>query len=147
MNIQIREATQKDLPSILSLYAQPDMDDEHILSPDVAKHILKRMKNYPDYKVYVALTGEDIIGTFALLIMDNLAHMGTPSGVIEDVVVSTDYQGKGTGKKMMEFALERCREKGCYKVMLSSNLKREKAHVFYESLGFKKHGYSFIADL
>ena len=26
---------------------------------------------------------------------------------------------------------------------LSSNLKREAAHAFYESLGFEKHGYSF----
>ena len=33
------------------------------------------------------LNGE-IVGTFALLIMDNLAHLGAPSGVVEDVVVA-----------------------------------------------------------
>jgi hypothetical protein len=26
---------------------------------------------------------------------------------------------------------------------LSSNLKRQKAHDFYDSLGFERHGYSF----
>jgi len=44
---------------------------------------------------------------------------------------------------MMRHALRLCDEKGCYKVALSSNLKRERAHAFYESLGFAKHGYSF----
>lgn len=32
---------------------------------------------------------------------------------------------------------------GCYKVVFSSNLKREGAHAFDESLNFEHHGYSF----
>ena len=44
---------------------------------------------------------------------------------------------------MMEFALDLCRAKGCYKLMLSSNAKRKRAHAFYESLGFERHGLSF----
>ncbi len=47
---------------------------------------------------------------------------------------------------MMNYAIKLCRENGCYKVALSSNLKREKAHAFYEKLGFKKHGYSFLVE-
>jgi len=38
------------------------------------------------------------------------------------------------------------KEKGCYKLTLSSNLRREAAHAFYESLGFTKHGYSFLIE-
>jgi len=48
---------------------------------------------------------------------------------------------------MIRFALQRCREADCYKLALSSNLKRAGAHAFYESLGFVKQGYSFVADL
>ncbi len=44
---------------------------------------------------------------------------------------------------MMVHAINLCRERGCYKMVVSSNLKRPKAHVFYESLGFERHGYSF----
>jgi hypothetical protein len=44
---------------------------------------------------------------------------------------------------MMRFALDRCCEAGCYKMALSSNLRRPAAHRFYESLGFARHGYSF----
>lgn len=144
VSVEIREATDQDLPSILSLYAQPDMDNGKVLSLEQAREIFAQMKAYPDYRVYVAVVYGEIIGTFALLIMDNLAHMGSPSGIVEDVVVHLSWQGKGIGKQMIQFAMDRCREKGCYKIALSSNMKRETAHHFYESLGFQRHGYSFV---
>ena len=139
--LKIREAVEADLPSILALYS--DVGDVQVLSPDQAHAIFERMKTYPDYHIYVATLDGAIVGTFVLLIMDNLAHLGAPSGVVEDVVVSAERQGQGIGKQLMQFALERCRERGCYKMALSSNLTREAAHRFYESLGFERHGYSF----
>lgn len=147
MQVAIREASKEDLLDILELYKQPDMDNDKVLSLEQAEVIFTRISVYPNYKIYVAVVDGKIIGTFALAIMDNLAHMGATSGLIEDVVVKTDLQGKGIGKQMMKYAIECCRKHGCYKVALSSNLKREKAHCFYESLGFKKHGYSFLLEL
>jgi GNAT superfamily N-acetyltransferase len=87
------------------------------------------------------------VGTFALLIMRNLAHCGAPSGIVEDVVVDEGARGRGVGRRMMEYARARCREEGCYKLVLSSNVSRTDAHRFYESLGFRRHGYSFAVDL
>jgi GNAT superfamily N-acetyltransferase len=147
VKVEIQEARDGDLPAILSLYAQPDVDNGKILSIERAQRIFARIRSYPEYRVYVAKTEDKIIGTFALLLMDNLAHMGAPSGIVEDLVVDPDWQGKGIGKQMMEFARNRCKEMGCYKLALSSNLKRKVAHRFYESLGFKRHGYSFIVEL
>jgi GNAT superfamily N-acetyltransferase len=146
MNIVIKEATKNDLPNILNLYATV-LDKGNILTLEAAENIFQKMQTYPNYKVYVAENDEEIIGTFALLIMDNLAHQGTPSGVVEDVAVLTDLQGQGIGKMMMKFALDKCREAGCYKMALSSNVRRNEAHAFYESLGFEKHGFSFLLEL
>jgi GNAT superfamily N-acetyltransferase len=147
MQVNIREAAKEDLQDIVELYKQPDMDDGKVLSHEQAQIIFDRINSYPNYKVYVAVLESTIVGTFALAIMDNLAHLGTPSGLIEDVVVKTTFQGRGIGKQMMEYAMEYCKRQGCYKVSLSSNLKREGAHRFYESLGYKKHGYSFLLEL
>ncbi|HEX3047089.1 MAG TPA: GNAT family N-acetyltransferase [Bacillota bacterium] len=147
MNLVIREAEEKDLESMIALYAQLDMDDRQKISLEKAKGIFKKIRNYPFFKVYVAELDDEIAGTFELLIMDNLGHQGIPSGIIEDVVVAERYQGKGIGKAMMAYAVDICREQGCYKVALSSNLKRQRAHQFYESLGFKKHGYSFYMEI
>ncbi|MBW8327718.1 MAG: GNAT family N-acetyltransferase [Thiobacillus sp.] len=142
-SLRFREATKVDLPDILGLLAQPGMDDGEVLSPAEAGRVFDRMARYPDYRMIVALRDGRIVGSFALLIMDNLGHMGAPSGVIEDVVVDPHCQGQGIGRAMTQLARAVCGERGCYKVALSSSLVRERAHAFYESLGFERHGYSF----
>ena len=141
--VHIRPAKSTDLPGVLRLYGQPGLDDGAVLPLAEAERMFARFASYPDYVLYVAELEGEIVGTFALLIMDNLAHMGTPSAVVEDVVVDAAHQGHGIGRAMMNHAVSVCRRKGCYKMALSSYLKREKAHAFYDSLGFERHGYSF----
>lgn len=147
MQLSIRQALREDIPGILDLYRELESDKSSVLPEDRANVIFSRISSYPDYKIYVAFERVELIGTFSLAVMDNLAHMGTPSGLIEDVVVKSVWRGKGVGKQMMRFAIDRCREAGCYKAALSSNKKRTEAHRFYEALGFEKHGYSFLIDL
>ena len=95
--VDIRVATKADLPAILQLYAQPGLDDGKVLPVADAERIFERMSRYPHYKVYVASRAGRIVGTFAMAIMDNLAHMGAPSALIEDVVVDQAEQGAGVG--------------------------------------------------
>lgn len=141
--ISIRAADTGDLPGVLALYAQPGMDDGRILSIGEAERLFARFSRYPDYTLYVAERDGRIVASFALLIMDNLGHLGAPSAIVEDVVVDPALQGQGIGRAMMDFAVVRAREMRCYKMVLSSNAKRERAHAFYERLGFERHGYSF----
>lgn len=145
--ISIRPAATGDLPGILALYAQPDIDDGRVLPLEEAVRLHAQFARYPDYTLYVAERGGCIAGSFALLIMDNLGHLGARSAIVEDVVVDPALHGKGIGRQMMQFAIARAREKVCYKLMLSSNAKRDRAHAFYDSLGFTRHGYSFRIDL
>ncbi|NVO16222.1 MAG: GNAT family N-acetyltransferase [Rhodoplanes sp.] len=145
--LDIRAAQDADLPAVLALYAQPDFDNGDVLSDDEAEEIFRRFQSYPDYTLYVAVEAGAVVGSFALLVMDNIGHRGAPSAIVEDVVVTPHAQGRGIGAAMMRFALARCRDKGCYKLMLSSNARREAAHAFYEGLGFTRHGYSFRVDI
>jgi len=147
MDFLIRKATESDIPSVLKLYADEDIDNGDVLSLEEATVLFNRFRMYPNYSVYVALIGEKVVGTFELLIMDNLAHRGRPSGIVEDVVMDSEYRSIGIGRLMMEHAMNVCREFGCYKMALSSNLKRERAHQFYENLGFDRHGYSFLIEI
>jgi len=146
-SVRMRPATEADLPAVLDLYAQPALDNGSVLSLNEARRILARFAEYPDYTLYVAEHGGRIVGTFALLVMDNIGHLGTPSAIVEDVAVAPEFQGAGIGRIMMDFARDVSREKRAYKLMLSSNAKRERAHAFYESLGFERHGVSFRINL
>jgi GNAT superfamily N-acetyltransferase len=146
MDMILREAIEGDLPGLLALYGQLGQDDGSVLSMGDARRIFHRMKEYPSYRLHVAELDGRVVGTFALLVMDNLGHLGTPSAILEDVVVDEGLRGMGIGKRMMDYAHDLCRLQGCYKMTFSSNANREAAHRFYESLGFRRHGYSFYIN-
>lgn len=146
MNFRIQEASESDIPMVLELYAQPAFDDGQVLSLSEALEIFRTFRKYPYYKIFVMFDQKHegkIVATYALLKMDNLGHLGKPSAIIEDVVVAPEYQGKGLGKMLMQHAMDTAQILGCYKLVLSSNIKRKNAHAFYESLGFDQHGISF----
>ena len=141
----IREALEAELPRVLTLLKE--LDEEAELSLEEARAIWKRMKQYPYYKAYVALKGMEIVGSFSLLICDNLGHGGVRFAVVDNVVVDPNYRGQGIGKKIMMKAMELARQNDCYKMMLSSNKSRVRAHEFYKKLGFEEHCISFMTVL
>ena len=144
----IRAATEDDVPEILDLYAQTGLDDGVPLSPAIARDLFRRMAAYPYYRLFVVTNSDaQITASYALLIMDNIAHAGAPLSIVEHVAVSASQQGQGLGRLMMHHAMAESRAQGCYKLALSSNVRRERAHEFYDKLGFIRHGYSFVVDL
>lgn len=144
--ITIRIATEKDLPMLLQLYAQPDMDGES-LSTEGALPIFKEMLGSNRQEVFVAESQDQILGTFSLSYVQHLTHRGSKSASFGDIVVNKNSQGTGIGKLMMKFAAKRAKERGCYKLMLSTSTHREGAQAFYESLGYQKHGFSYLLNI
>jgi len=145
--MQIRPATLADLPSVLALMAELDLGHDDNLSLQNATTMFQQITANPNHTIYVAEQNSAIVGTFALIRIPQLAHGGTCSGIIEDVVVSSDQRGQGIGQQMMRFAMAVCQQAGCYKLVLSSNRHREAAHRFYENLGFQQHGISFLVEM
>ena len=143
MAIEIRDARDGDLADVMRVLGESGIDGDRSFSLEEARAHLERIRKGSNFRLLVALADGRIAGTYALLIMEKLGKRGTPAGVVEDVAVAPQYQGHGIGRAMMAHALEECRKAGCYKLALSSSVKREGAHRFYESLGFERHGYSF----
>jgi GNAT superfamily N-acetyltransferase len=147
MTVEVRDANEADLPAILRILAASGIDGGSSFTLDEARAHWERLRRNPGFRLLAALADGEIAGTYSLLILEKLGKRGTPAGVVEDVAVAPDRQGQGIGRAMMEHAREECRKAGCYKLALSSNLKRGDAHRFYESLGFEKHGYSYAVFL
>ena len=142
--LSVREAGDNDVALLLDFYQLLEFGPAAQRAPKVGTMTLRRYRAYPNYRVYIALLDKIPVGTFALLIVDTLAHAGRPFGIVEDVVVGRNARRRGVGRQMMAFAMQRCKEAGCYKMALSSHLERPEAHAFYESLGFARHGVSFL---
>jgi len=141
--LAIREALETDLPAILGVYKKAGLDHGDSFTAEEARLHFAALRRYPYYKIFVAEADGKLAGVYSLVILDNIAKRGAKSAVAESVAVLPAHQGAGVGRAMMEHARELCRAAGCYKMALSSNLNREGAHRFYESLGFERHGYSF----
>src|ERR1022692_4710515 len=64
--VLMRKASAADIPAVLRLYAQPDLDDGKVLPVDQAVTLFERFARYPDYTLYVAEQDREIVGSFAL---------------------------------------------------------------------------------
>ena len=142
--MEIRDATEGDLPAVMRILAESGIDGGQSFTLEEAREHFARIRQGPGFRLLVAAVEGVVVGTYALQLMNKLGKRGTPAGVVEDVAVLPSRQGQGIGRAMMEHAREACRAAGCYKLALSSNVRREDAHRFYDSLGFERHGFSFI---
>jgi GNAT superfamily N-acetyltransferase len=86
--------------------------------------------------VLVAELGDEVVGVCQLIIFRHLQSKGGLCAEIESVHVHPDRRGGGIGRVLMEAAIARAREHGCYRVQLTSNMARPEAHRFYAALGF-----------
>ncbi|MFC2250112.1 N-acetyltransferase family protein [Labrys portucalensis] len=145
--LSVRIGGKADLPAVLALYGQPDFNGDNVLTLAEAEDKLEHLGLYPDYGLYVAEQRGTVVGSFCLMAVDNLARRGTPFAVIENVVIASDRQGEGIGRLMLQAAFRLAQEKGCYKAILASSLHNSRAHAFYDSLGFERHGVSFRLSL
>ena len=146
MDLAIRPALLADVPQLLALYKLLDTEPEPEMPIEQARARFADLASHTGHRIYVAEFERQIVGTFALILVGGLSHGARDSCIVEDVCVAPDMQGTGIGKRMMRFAMEICASGGCYKLVLSSHVNRGNAHRFYESLGFRKHGHSYLID-
>jgi GNAT superfamily N-acetyltransferase len=143
--VSIRNAVEADVPRILELYQQLShnpSDYRHAPVSDCCD-VLRRMQEYPGYSLLVAEDDGQVIGTTVMAVLPGFAHFTSPFAVIEYVVIDEKRRGRGIGKLLMEHCRKLAKEAGCYKIMLTSDNRRERAHKFYESLGYEASAHGF----
>jgi GNAT superfamily N-acetyltransferase len=138
---------EKDIPRILELYRQLSFEPEkyHAAPLNDCLKVFRKMSKYPGFELLVAEDNGQVVGTTALAILPGFAHATSPFAVVEYVVVDEKSRSKGIGKLLMESVKSLAKEAGCYKIMLTSDNRRERAHKFYKSVGFEPsaHGFRF----
>ncbi len=137
-SLNFRTIRPHELPALLELYRHLHAADAP-LPPDAMLHSLwDEILGDPRLRYFVADLAGDIVASCTLAIIPNLTRGARPYGIIENVVTHSQHRGKGIGTRMLQFALRRAWEEGCYKVMLLTGSKREETLRFYERAGFKR---------
>ncbi len=147
--VRIRPAREGDLSAIVQLFADDELAagnaPAHLaggsgLEYDLAGpgHLaaLAEMDRDPNNRAYVAELAGKVVGTFQLTFIRQLSYGGCLVAQIESVHVSSQARSQGIGATMMRFAIDEARRRGALRVQLTSNVRRTRAHQFYERLGF-----------
>jgi GNAT superfamily N-acetyltransferase len=143
--ITIRAATEKDIARLLELYQQLSMSPgSYKKAPEEdCKRVLADAAKIPGYSLLVAEENGEVIGTTVLSILPGFAHSTASFAVIEYVVVDEKKRSKGIGKALMDYCKDLAKKAGCYKIMLTSDKRRDRAHKFYRSIGFEASAEGF----
>jgi GNAT superfamily N-acetyltransferase len=144
----VRVATESDIPRILELYRQlvittAPVELEQKPSLKDYRQVFAQISAVPGLELLVAEREGEVVGSLVLFIAPNLSHGGLPWALVEDVIVDQKYRRQGVGKLLMDYAIARAKEAGCYRIGLSSDKSRQEAHQFYRALGFKTSAHGF----
>ncbi|MDQ7906573.1 GNAT family N-acetyltransferase [Phytohabitans sp. ZYX-F-186] len=90
----------------------------------------------PRNTLVVADRAGEVVGTMQLTYIPSLSQRGGERLQIEAVRIRADQRGRGLGRRMIQWAVDQARARGCRLVQLTTDKRRVDAHRFYASLGF-----------
>jgi GNAT superfamily N-acetyltransferase len=147
-DICIRKARKSDLPAIGKLLEElaNAMDDTKCIDIRIPlrtwEHLLKDDRSH----FLVAATKGTPVGFIHFTVRQTVLHR-SPSAMIDELVATKEYQGKGIGKQLVLATIEKCKQLGCCEVEVSTEKTNVKARKFYRKCGFDKREILFEVDL
>lgn len=140
--MEIRAAIIDDLTAVVRMLADDFLGQQRerfeVPVPDSYVRAFNEIDSDPNNELIVAALNGQILGTLQLTFAPSISHQGGKRCTVESVRVDEKFRGRGIGRKLMLWAIERAREKGCISMSLTTHRDRGDAHRFYESLGFSK---------
>ena len=141
MNLKFRHATREELPEIVRMLADDFLGaarerDETPLPESYIK-AFEEIEADKNNELIIAETDGEIVGTLQITFTPSISFQGGKRATVESVRVDGKFRGRGIGKELMLWAIERARKENCIAVQLTTNAERADAHRFYENLGFK----------
>lgn len=137
MTVLFREARRDDVPAIVALLTD-DVLGRGRESADLAVYeaAFDDMEREAGNKVFVGEADDVIVATYQLTVISNLSHGALRRAQLEAVRVADAFRGQGIGAALMADAEARARASGAGLIQFTSNNSRDRAHAFYERLGF-----------
>jgi len=149
LSIRIRRARKSDLLRLQELYDQLHLNNYMNFRVSRTKLVtafecLARDRNH---MILIAEAEGEILGTCHVIVVPHLGHALKPLAIVENVVVDASARSSGIGQHLMAAAGDFARRRGCYKLALTSNVARPRAHKFYERLGWTRTHFGYSLGL
>src|SRR5919106_4855035 len=135
-DIHFRLAKKADLPSIVRMLADDDLGSQRERFekplPESYYSAFEQIDNDPNHELIVAEQNGEVIGTLHLIFLPSISFQGGLRAQVESVRVDKRFQSQGIGSELMQWAMERARQRGAHVVQLTTHQSRVDAHRFYE---------------
>ncbi|WKA51655.1 GNAT family N-acetyltransferase [Planococcus liqunii] len=139
--VEFRNAVREDLDRIVEMLADDVLGKERERFeqplPNFYIQAFEAIEADPNNELIVACLNGVIVGVQQITFTPYIARQGSWRATIEGVRTAASVRGKGIGRQMISWAIERAKERGCRMVQLTSDKQREDALRFYGQLGFK----------
>ena len=136
----IRLATRDDVHGVVELLASDPLGAtrESLSTPLPEEYFTAFAEIHADSNNELVVVEREgsIIGCLQLTFIPGLSRQAMTRALVEGVRVAESERGRGTGRQLLEWAIDRAWQRGCGLVQLTTDKQREDAHRFYESLGF-----------
>lgn len=138
--VTLRLATRSDVPEIIRMLADDPLGAKRETYasplPDSYYAAFDAIDGDTNNELVVAAVAGRAVGVLQLTFIPYLTYRGSWRALIEGVRVDSSLRSSGVGKQLVEWALERARQRGCHMVQLTSDKTRPDAIRFYQALGF-----------
>ncbi len=129
--VTIRLAGQRDTRAIAPLLDQLG----YPTVPEELGERLERLAANPDVQVLVAELDDEVVGVAAFHVLD-LLERRDPQCRITALVVDDRYRRRGVAYALLDTIEESARDRGCFRLEVTTRVDRDDALAFYRAAGF-----------
>ncbi|MCH8617313.1 GNAT family N-acetyltransferase [Sphingomonas sp. SM33] len=141
MTVAIRDAQLADAPRLTELIIELG----HPIEEAQVRANLELLSERSPLPL-VATTNGEVVAMCGLSAMVTV-HRDAPVGRVSVMIVAEAHRGRGIGALLIAEAEKRLAALGCKILEVTSNVRRERAHQFYEKLGYERTSYRFMKRL
>jgi len=145
--ISVRRARAKDKDAILELLFELGRPrPKNTLEKVRFTKLINDYMSDKDKLLIVACADSVVVGLISAVLLTRL-NRTTYEMYVPELVVSSEYQNRGIGKKLMDHCIKIAKKKNCFRVRLESGYQRKSSHRFYKKIGFEDYALTFRKQL
>jgi len=142
INLKIRDGKLSDAAGLAALMCELGYETA---GAEMESRLISILKD-PRYKTLVALNDDKICGMIGTVSASSYLHNDLTGRIIA-LVVSRESRRRGIGARLIAEAEKNLIQRGITRVTVTARFEREKAHQFYEKLGYARTGFRFAKNL
>jgi len=141
-NLAIRVAELNDAAALAQLMCELG----YATTESEMQRRMKKISTDERYRTFVAVLDGRVCGMIGTLTSLSYEH-NDPGGRILAIAILGRMRRRGIGRALIATAEKDFVQRGIRRVALNTQLAREEAHKFYESLGYERNGWRFVKQL